>query len=141
MLATRVCSSLKPSEAHIANRSRLRVTVKQKPGPTRYVGANVLTEVEAYMNELRAQLLQPEAAQLGESWMVRVRDPGHKPRSPPRREGRCPRFVALATDADLTALAVSKAMMSRGPAGLPSRRWERRGERRGERRWARHSAC
>lgn len=65
--------------AHIANRSRFRVTVKNKPEATRYFSFNKLAEVEAYMKELRAQHLIPKAAQLDESWLVRVRDRGHKP--------------------------------------------------------------
>jgi len=65
--------------AHIANRSRFRVTVKNKPGATRYFSFNKLAEVEAYMKELRAQHLTPKAVQLDESWLVRVRDQGHKP--------------------------------------------------------------
>jgi len=47
--------------AHIANRSRFRVTVKNKPGATRYFSFNKLAEVESYMKELRAQHLTPQA--------------------------------------------------------------------------------
>ena len=41
--------------AHIANRSRFRVTVKNKPDLTLYFSFNKVAEVETYMRDLRAQ--------------------------------------------------------------------------------------
>lgn len=64
--------------AHIANRSRFRVTVKNKPDRTRHFSFNKVAEVEAYMNELRAQQFKPKAVQLDESWLVRIRQQGHE---------------------------------------------------------------
>lgn len=65
--------------AHIANRSRFCVTVKNKPELTRHFSFNKVSEVEAYMTELRAQQFKPKVVQLDESWLVRIRDKGHKP--------------------------------------------------------------
>ncbi len=65
--------------AHIANRSRFRVTVKNKPELTKYFSFSKLAEVEAYMKDLRSQDFKPKAVQLDESWLVRIRDRGHKP--------------------------------------------------------------
>lgn len=65
--------------AHIANRSRFRVTVKNRPDLTRHFSFDKVTAVEAYMGELRAQRLKPKVVQLDESWLVRIRDKGHKP--------------------------------------------------------------
>jgi hypothetical protein len=65
--------------AHIANRSRFRVTVKNKPDVTRHFSFDKLDAVEAYMKELRARSLKPKVVQLDESWLVRIRDKGHKP--------------------------------------------------------------
>ena len=41
--------------AHLANRSRFRVTVKNKPDVTRHFSFDKLGAVEAYMKELRAR--------------------------------------------------------------------------------------
>ena len=41
--------------AHITNRSRFRVTVKNKPDQTLYFSFNQVAEVEAYMRELHAR--------------------------------------------------------------------------------------
>lgn len=65
--------------AHIANRSRFRVTVMNKPEVTRHFSFNKVAEAKAYMKELRAQQYQPKAVQLDESWLVRIRQQGHKP--------------------------------------------------------------
>lgn len=65
--------------AHIANRSRFRVTVKNRPDLTRHFSFDKVAAVEAYMSELRDQRLKPKAVQLDESWLVRIRDKGHKP--------------------------------------------------------------
>lgn len=65
--------------AHIANRSRFRVTVKNKPDVTRHFSFDKLDAVEAYMKELRGQSFKPRVVQLDESWLVRIRDKGHKP--------------------------------------------------------------
>ena len=47
--------------AHIANRSRFRVTVKNKPDLTQHFSFNKVAAVEAYMKELRAQGYKPRA--------------------------------------------------------------------------------
>jgi len=65
--------------AHIANRSRFRVTVKNKPDLTQHFSFSKVAAVEAYMKELRAQGYKPRAEQLDESWLVRIRERGHKP--------------------------------------------------------------
>lgn len=65
--------------AHIANRSRFRVTVKNKPALTKHFTFDMFGAVEAYMQALRAQGYKPKAQQLDESWLVRIRDKGHKP--------------------------------------------------------------
>lgn len=65
--------------APIANRSRFRVTVKNNSGLTRHFSFDKLGAVEAYMKELRARFLKPRVVQLDESWLVRIRDKGHKP--------------------------------------------------------------
>jgi len=65
--------------AHIANRSRFRVTVKNKPDLTQHFSFSKVAAVEAYMKELRAQGYKPRAEQLDESWLVRIRELGHKP--------------------------------------------------------------
>ena len=63
--------------AHIANRSRFRVTVKNKPDLTQHFSFSKVAAVEAYMKELRAQGYKPRAEQLDESWLVRIRERGH----------------------------------------------------------------
>ena len=65
--------------AHIANRSRFRVTVKNKPDLTQHFSFSKVAAVEAHMKELRAQGYKPRAEQLDESWLVRIRERGHKP--------------------------------------------------------------
>ncbi len=65
--------------AHIANRSRFRITVKNKPDLTQHFSFSKVAAVEAYMKELRAQGYKPRAEQLDESWLVRIRERGHKP--------------------------------------------------------------
>ena len=47
--------------AHIANRSRFRVTVKNKPDLTQHFSFSKVAAVEAYMKELRAQGYKPRA--------------------------------------------------------------------------------
>lgn len=64
--------------AHIANRSRFRVTVKNRPDLTQHFSFSKVAAVEAYMKELRAQGYRPRAEQLDESWLVRIRERGHK---------------------------------------------------------------
>lgn len=46
--------------AHIANRSRFRVTVKNKPELTKYFSFSKLTEVEACMKDLRSRDFTPK---------------------------------------------------------------------------------
>lgn len=65
--------------AHIANRSRFRVTVKNKQELARHCVFNRVPEVEACMTELRPQRFTPRVVQLDESCLVHIRDKGHKP--------------------------------------------------------------
>lgn len=67
--------------ADLTNRSRFRVTVKNRDDLTRHFSFNQLDDVEAYMAEKRKQHLKPRVEQLDESWLVRIRDKGHKPLS------------------------------------------------------------
>lgn len=64
--------------AHITNRSRFRITVKNRPDLTKHFSFSKVPAVEAYMKELRAQGYKPRAEQLDESWLVRIRERGHK---------------------------------------------------------------
>lgn len=61
------------------NRSRFRVTVKNREDLTRHFSYNKLDVVKAYMEELRTQHLKPHVCQLDEHWLVRIRNKGHKP--------------------------------------------------------------
>ncbi|MEO7127449.1 MAG: site-specific integrase [Rhodoferax sp.] len=65
--------------ATIENRSRFRVTVKNRDDLTKSYSYNKLKDVESYMHQLRAQGLKPRAAQLDEHWLVRIRQTGYKP--------------------------------------------------------------
>lgn len=65
--------------AHIANRSRFRVSVRNKPELTQHFSHDKITAVQAYMVELRTAGYKPKAEQLDESWLVRIRNKGHKP--------------------------------------------------------------
>ena len=65
--------------ATIENRSRFRVTVKNRDDLTKNYSYNKLKDVESYMHQLRAQGLKPRAAQLDEHWLVRIRQSGYKP--------------------------------------------------------------
>ena len=62
----------------IQNRSRLIVTVKNRPDVTRFFPYNALDKVEAYVRELRSQGLRPAAKQGDDTWEVRVRDKGYR---------------------------------------------------------------
>ncbi|WP_085318450.1 site-specific integrase [Derxia lacustris] len=64
--------------ADITNRSRLCVTVKNRDDLTQHFSFNKLDDVEAYIATLRAQRLKPRVEQLDESWLVRIREKGHK---------------------------------------------------------------
>ncbi len=64
--------------ADLTNRSRFRVTVKNRDDLTRHFSFNQLDDVEAYMAEKRKQHLKPRVEQLDESWLVRIREKGHK---------------------------------------------------------------
>ena len=74
--------------ADLTNRSRFRVTVKNRDDLTRHFSFNQLDDVEAYMAEKRKQHLKPRVEQLDESWLVRIRDKGHKPLTSLSGEGR-----------------------------------------------------
>ncbi|MBN9373629.1 site-specific integrase [Hydrogenophaga sp.] len=63
--------------ATIQNRSRITVTVKNRPDVTRFFPYNALGKVEAYVKELRSQGLRPAAKQGDDTWEVRVRDKGY----------------------------------------------------------------
>jgi hypothetical protein len=68
--------------ADLTNRSRFRVTVRNRDDLTQHFSFNKLDDVEAYMAKLRVQHLKPRVEQLDESWLVRIREKGHKPLSP-----------------------------------------------------------
>lgn len=85
--------------ADLTNRSRFRVTVRNRDDLTQHFSFNMLGEVEAYMAKLRAQHLKPRVEQLDESWLVRIREKGHKPLSPTfktRKEAES--FIARTTE-------------------------------------------
>lgn len=65
--------------SNLTNRSRYVVAVKNRDDLTRHFPCDRLSAVEAYMAELRAKGFAPRASQLDESWLVRVRNKGHKP--------------------------------------------------------------
>ncbi|HMO48292.1 MAG TPA: hypothetical protein PKB14_19985 [Rubrivivax sp.] len=65
--------------AHVANRSRFLVTVRNRPDLTKHFSFNQFEAVEAFMQTLREQSFKPKATQLDESWLVRIRDKGYKP--------------------------------------------------------------
>lgn len=67
--------------ADITNRSRYRVSVKNRDDLVALFPFNKLDAVEAYMAELRSQHLKPRVEQLEDSWLVRIREKGHKPLS------------------------------------------------------------
>lgn len=67
--------------ADLTNRGRFRVAVKNRDDLTRHFSFNRLDDVGSYMACLRAQRLKPRVEQLDESWLVRIRDKGHKPLS------------------------------------------------------------
>jgi len=67
--------------ADITNRSRYRVSVKNRDDLTALFPFNKLAGVETYMAGLRAQQLKPRVEQLEDSWLVRIREKGHKPLS------------------------------------------------------------
>ncbi|WP_397534116.1 hypothetical protein [Roseateles sp.] len=49
--------------ATIQNRSRITVTVKNRPDVTRSFSCNALDKVEAYVGELRSKGFRPKAEQ------------------------------------------------------------------------------
>ena len=63
--------------ATIQNRSRITVTVKNRPDVTRSFPYNALEKVKAYFEELRSRRLRPAAKQGDDTWEVRVRDKGY----------------------------------------------------------------
>ena len=63
----------------LTNRSRYRVTIKNRPDLTRHFAFSKFKDVETYVAELRQQHLKPRVEQLDESWLVRIREKGHKP--------------------------------------------------------------
>lgn len=67
--------------ATIQNRSRIVVTVKNRPDDTRYFPFNALDKVEAYVNELRAKGLRPQAKQGEDTWEARMRQKGYPPQN------------------------------------------------------------
>lgn len=56
--------------AVIENRSRFRVSVKNRDDLTKNFSYNKRKDVESYMRQLRAQGLKPKAAQLDGHWLV-----------------------------------------------------------------------
>lgn len=67
--------------ADITNRSRFRVTVKNRDDLTAHFPFNKFEAVDTCMKALRKQGYKPRAEQLDESWLVRIRQTGHKPLS------------------------------------------------------------
>ena len=65
--------------ADITNRSRFRVTVRNRDDLTLHFPFNKLQAVKAYRDKLLEQRLKPRIEQLDESWLVRIREKGHKP--------------------------------------------------------------
>jgi hypothetical protein len=63
----------------LTNRSRYRVRVKNRKDLTALFPFNRFADVVAYVKKLEAQHLKPYTDQLDESWLVRIREKGHKP--------------------------------------------------------------
>jgi hypothetical protein len=64
--------------ADLTNRSRYRVSVKNRDDLTAYFPFNKFKAVEAHVEELKGQGYKPHTDQLDESWLVRIREKGHK---------------------------------------------------------------
>ncbi len=63
--------------ATIQNRSRITVTVKNRPDVTRFFSYNALDKVEGYVGELRSKGFRPKAEQGDDTWEVRSREKGY----------------------------------------------------------------
>jgi len=59
--------------ADLTNRSRFRVTVKNRDDLTQHFSFNNLDDVETYMAQLRVQNLKPRVEQLDERWLAQRR--------------------------------------------------------------------
>lgn len=64
--------------ADLTNRSRFRVSVKNRDVLTAYFPFNKAPAVKACMEALKADGFKPRVEQLDESWLVRIREKGHK---------------------------------------------------------------
>jgi integrase len=63
--------------ATIQNRSRIVVSVKNRPSDTRYFPFNATDKAQAYVSELRKQGFRPKAKQEEDTWEVRIRQKGY----------------------------------------------------------------
>lgn len=96
--------------ATIQNRSRITVTVKNRPDVTRSFPYNALNKVEAYVKELRSQRFRPEAKQGDDTWEVRFREKGQRSCARPVRR-RSPRHAPACMRVHLDkALALRRAL-------------------------------
>lgn len=64
--------------ADLTNRSRFRVSVKNRDDLTAYFPFNKAPAVKACMDALKAQGFKPRVEQLDESWLIRIREKSHK---------------------------------------------------------------
>ena len=65
--------------AELTNRSRFRITVRNRDDLARHFSFTQMPAARAYLEELRAMGLKPKGEQLDEHWLVRIRQRGHKP--------------------------------------------------------------
>ncbi len=65
--------------AELTNRSRFRVTVRNRADLTRYFPFTQVSAARAYIEDLRAQGFKSKGEQLDEHWLVRIRERGYKP--------------------------------------------------------------
>lgn len=64
--------------ADLTNRSRFVVSVKNRDDLTKHFSFNKPNHAKSYMAKLRDQHFKPRVEQLDESWLVRIREKGHK---------------------------------------------------------------
>ena len=85
--------------ADLTNRSRFCVTVKNRDDLTRHFSFNSIEDVVTYRDELRKKRLKPRVKQLDESWLVRIREKGHKPLSATfKTQAAANSFIARVTE-------------------------------------------
>jgi integrase len=86
--------------ADLTNRSRYVGSVKNRGDLTRHFSFNQVKQLEAYVAELRSQQLKPHVNQLDESWLVRIREKGHKPQNATFRSRQEAEQFLAQTDAE-----------------------------------------